>query len=79
MLDSPENLVELLKQHLSWYPLMEPRDIYKLLYQGVRGPGTSLPPRKPSLNDWEKSGTNWTMRGVIRSGSPSGRMGTCYA
>ena len=37
MLDSPENLVELLKQHLSWYPLMEPRDIYKLLYQGVMG------------------------------------------
>jgi hypothetical protein len=37
MLDSPENLVELLKQHLSWYPLMESRDIYKLLYQGVMG------------------------------------------
>jgi hypothetical protein len=37
MLDSPESFVELVKQHLSWYPLMEPRDIYKLLYQGVMG------------------------------------------
>lgn len=33
----PEGLFNLLQQHLSWYPLMEPRDIYKLLYQGVMG------------------------------------------
>jgi hypothetical protein len=33
----PEGLFALLQQHLSWYPLMEPRDIYKLLYQGVLG------------------------------------------
>jgi len=28
---------ELVQQHLRWYPLMEPSDIYKLLYQGVMG------------------------------------------
>jgi len=37
MLDKLESFVDLLQQHLSWYPLMEPRDIYKLLYQGVMG------------------------------------------
>jgi len=35
--DDPEGLFKLLTQHISWYPLMEPRDIYKLLYQGVMG------------------------------------------
>jgi len=29
--------VGLIQLHLSWYPLMELRDIYKLLYQGVMG------------------------------------------
>jgi hypothetical protein len=33
----PQSLLTLLEQHLSWYPLMELRDIYKLLYQGVMG------------------------------------------
>ena len=28
----------LLKEHLARRPAMEPRDLYKLLYQGVRGP-----------------------------------------
>ena len=37
MQDEPDSLLKLLKQHLSWYPLMELRDIYKLLYQGVMG------------------------------------------
>ena len=37
MPDKPESLLELLKLHLGWYPLMEPRDVYKLLYQGVMG------------------------------------------
>ncbi len=37
MQDDPDDLLKLLRQHLSWYPLMEPRDIYKLLYQGVMG------------------------------------------
>jgi hypothetical protein len=37
MPDEPDSLVGLLQQHLSWYPLMKPRDIYKLLYQGVMG------------------------------------------
>jgi hypothetical protein len=35
--DDSGNLLKLLKQHLGWYPLMEPVDIYKLLYQGVMG------------------------------------------
>jgi hypothetical protein len=29
--------LDLLKQHLAWYPFMEPRDVYKLFYQGVLG------------------------------------------
>lgn len=33
-----ESLFRLIDQHLGWYPSMEPRDVYKLLYQGVRGP-----------------------------------------
>ena len=37
MQDDPGSLLNLLLQHLSWYPLMEPRDVYKLLYQGVMG------------------------------------------
>ncbi len=35
--DDPEGLLPLLEQHLSWYPLMELRDFYKLIYQGVMG------------------------------------------
>jgi len=34
----PESLIRLIDQHLRWYPNMEPRDVYKLLYQGVLGP-----------------------------------------
>jgi hypothetical protein len=30
--------LDLIQQHLGWYPLMELADIYKLLYQGVMGP-----------------------------------------
>jgi hypothetical protein len=30
--------VDLVELHLSWYPFMETRDIYKLIYQGVKGP-----------------------------------------
>jgi len=37
MQDDPDSLFMLLQKHLSWYPLMELRDIYKLLYQGVMG------------------------------------------
>jgi hypothetical protein len=33
----PDSLLNLVELHLSWYPLMELRDIYKLLYQGVMG------------------------------------------
>lgn len=33
-----ESLFRLIDQHFRWYPFMEPRDVYKLLYQGVRGP-----------------------------------------
>jgi hypothetical protein len=37
MLDDRDSLLGLVKQHLCWYPRMELRDIYKLLYQGVMG------------------------------------------
>jgi hypothetical protein len=37
MTEDHEGLFALIQQHLSWYPLMEPRDVYKLLYQGVMG------------------------------------------
>jgi len=37
MQDDPESLLKLLELHFAWYPLMEPRDVYKLLYQGVLG------------------------------------------
>ena len=37
MPDRPLDQLGLIQLHLSWYPLMEPRDIYKLLYQGVMG------------------------------------------
>ncbi len=37
MLDDRDGLLWLLKQHLDWYPQMELRDVYKLLYQGVMG------------------------------------------
>ena len=30
-------MLEIIRQHLIWYPLMEPRDIYKLVFQGVMG------------------------------------------
>jgi len=35
--NKPEGWLDLLQLHLSWYPLMGLRDIYKLLYQGVMG------------------------------------------
>ena len=37
MQDKAESFNELVKQHLDWYPLMEARDIYKLLFQGMMG------------------------------------------
>jgi hypothetical protein len=37
MLGKAESFTELVRQHLIWYPLMELRDIYKLLYQGMMG------------------------------------------
>jgi hypothetical protein len=30
-------MIEIILQHLYWYPLTGPRDIYKLIYQGVLG------------------------------------------
>ncbi len=30
-------MLEIILLHLSWYPLMQPRDVYKLIYQGVMG------------------------------------------
>lgn len=39
MRDSQAALSQLIAEHLTRYPAMEPRDAYKLLYQGVLGPG----------------------------------------
>ena len=41
-----DSLLTLLQQHLSWYPLMELRDVYKLLYQGVMGAEHLMPSRE---------------------------------
>ena len=38
MWDSPAAVVRLIDDHLARYPVMEPADAYKLLYQGVLGP-----------------------------------------
>lgn len=46
MQDNPGSLLKLIQQHLSWYPLMEPRDIYKLLFQGVMGSEHMIPTRQ---------------------------------
>ncbi len=32
------HLLELIRQHLAWYPRMQVRDVYKLIYQGAMGP-----------------------------------------
>lgn len=36
---SPGALTALIDQHLGWHPVMEPRDAYKLIYQGIMGLG----------------------------------------
>jgi hypothetical protein len=36
------DLCHLLEQHLTWYPLMQVEDIYKLIYQGAMGSGHSI-------------------------------------
>jgi hypothetical protein len=38
MSNGTDPVVALVKEHLARRPVMEPRDVYKLLYQGVRGP-----------------------------------------
>jgi hypothetical protein len=43
---NPGGLLTLLQKHLGWYPLMEPRDVYKLLYQGVMGAEHLMPSRE---------------------------------
>jgi hypothetical protein len=42
----PKDWLSLLGMHLSWYPLMELRDVYKLLYQGVMGAEHLMPSRE---------------------------------
>jgi hypothetical protein len=46
MQTDPSGLQILLQKHLSWYPLMELRDVYKLLYQGVMGAEHLMPSRE---------------------------------
>jgi hypothetical protein len=38
MMEADSGLLNLLRQHLAWYPLMQARDAYKLIYQGSMGP-----------------------------------------
>jgi hypothetical protein len=38
MWNNPDQVTRLIAEHLTRRPAMQPRDIYKLLYQGVRGP-----------------------------------------
>ncbi len=33
-----DDFLQLIRQHLAWYPLMQVRDVYKLIYQGAMGP-----------------------------------------
>ncbi len=35
---SSEDLLILIRQHLEWYPRLQVRDAYKLIYQGAMGP-----------------------------------------
>ena len=42
----PGSWLSLLQMHLGWYPLMELRDVYKLLYQGVMGAEHLMPSRE---------------------------------
>lgn len=38
MWNEPDPVTALISEHLTRRPAMQPRDVYKLLYQGVRGP-----------------------------------------
>lgn len=42
MWDNADGVIALIKEHLARRPGMEARDVYKLLYQGVRGPEHSI-------------------------------------
>lgn len=46
MQPEPPDLPTLLNLHFSWYPLMELRDVYKLLFQGVMGAEHLMPSRE---------------------------------
>jgi hypothetical protein len=37
-MEAESGLLNLLQQHFAWYPLMQARDAYKLIYQGSMGP-----------------------------------------
>jgi hypothetical protein len=42
----PTNWQTLLEMHLQWYPLMQLRDVYKLIFQGVMGAEHLMPSRE---------------------------------
>jgi hypothetical protein len=44
-------LDELFKQHLSWYPMLEQQDAYKLIYQAVMGSEHLL----DSVDEWSRN------------------------
>jgi hypothetical protein len=44
-------ILDLLNQHLGWYPLLEVQDVYKLLYQGVMGSEHLM----PSIEEYSSS------------------------
>jgi hypothetical protein len=43
MWNNPDQVTILIAEHLTRRPAMQPRDVYKLLYQGVRGPEHIVP------------------------------------
>ncbi len=48
---APDRLARLVQTHLKRYPESELLDMYKLLHQGVFGPGHSIPDRK-AAREW---------------------------
>jgi hypothetical protein len=76
-LDDPESLLKLIQQHLSWYPLMQPRDVYKLLYQGVMGSEHMINPSRNSPVIYTLSLSNCSLTQPNISSSQFDQMGVC--
>ena len=59
-MESNQSLVEVFRAHAARYPLMEPRDWYKLIYQSEFGGGHMIADadaaRTRFLDEWDKAG-----------------------